>query len=420
MGSRMPQQNETSHDTIMIGKIIVEQGLASQSQVEECIESWRDTGGQSIEDLAKMFVERDLVTFGQFKRVQKAASQHASQFEIPGYKMMEMLGAGAMAVVYRAKQVSLDRIVAVKVLPKKFLKDPEYIARFLAEGRAAAKLNHPNIVQAIDVGQSGESHYFVMEYVEGQSVHDRLQEGKYYDEKTALDIIIQTAEALAHAHEKGFIHRDVKPHNIMITKKGIAKLADMGLARQMSDEKAALEEEGKAYGTPYYISPEQIRGRADIDFRADIYGLGATFYHMITGKVPFDGATPKDVMKRHLKEPLVPPDHIMPNVSAHVSEVIEVMMAKERKERYPSTRDLLADLRAVAAGEVPMQAHKTFDLGSLAGAEANTKSAVVDFSEGIKAMEQTPLIAQPIFWILVASGILNIVLLICVIMLWMG
>jgi len=160
-----------------------------------------------------------------------------------------------------------------------------------------------------------------------------------------------------------------------------------------------------------------VRGRADIDFRADIYGLGATFYHMITGQVPFDGATPKDVMKRHLKEPLVPPDHLNPNVSMHVSEVIEVMMAKDRKERYPSTRDLLADLRAVAAGDVPMQAHKTFDLGSLAGAEGNTQSQVVDFSEGIKAMEKPSIMTNPLFWLLIVSVIMNVALLFSVIML---
>jgi serine/threonine-protein kinase len=270
-----------------------------------------------------------------------------------------------MAVVYKARQISLDRIVAVKVLPKRFTENKEYVERFYKEGKAAAKLNHANIVQAIDVGEAGGYHYFVMEYVEGKTLYDDLAAGKVYGEREALDVIIQVAEALRHAHSVGLIHRDVKPKNIMINKEGIVKLADMGLARQTTDFEAAKMEKGKAYGTPYYISPEQIRGEMDVDGRADIYGLGATFYHLVTGRVPFMADDPAEVMRRHLKDQLIPPDHINTSLSAGVSEVIEVMMAKNKKDRYSSVEELLIDLKAVRAGEAPVRAHRRMNVSEL-------------------------------------------------------
>ena len=252
-----------------------------------------------------------------------------------------------MAIVYKAKQLSLDRTVAIKVLPKRFTENPDYVERFYKEGRAAAKLNHNNIVQAFDVGEAGGYHYFVMEYVEGKTLYDDLATGKIFKETEALDIIIQVANALAHAHARNLIHRDVKPKNIMINSSGVVKLADMGLARETTDIRAAQTEAGRAYGTPYYIAPEQIRGEVDIDGRADIYALGATLYHMVTGRVPFEAPNPSDVMRKHLKEALVPPDHINTSLSAGISEVIEVMMAKNRDDRYNNVQELLMDLNAV-------------------------------------------------------------------------
>jgi serine/threonine protein kinase len=161
------------------------------------------------------------------------------------------------------------------------------------------------------------------------------------------------------------IHRDVKPKNIMISTSGTVKLADMGLARATTDIEAAQSEEGKAYGTPYYIAPEQIRGKIDIDGRADIYGLGATLYHMTTGRVPFMAEDSADVMRKHLKEKLIPPDHINTSLSAGISEVIEIMMAKRRKDRYRNIEELLMDLEALREGKPPLQAHKRFDVSIL-------------------------------------------------------
>jgi serine/threonine-protein kinase len=151
----------------------------------------------------------------------------------------------------------------------------------------------------------------------------------------------------------------------MITKDGNAKLADMGLAREAADLEAAQAEAGKAYGTPYYIAPEQIRGELDVDARADLYSLGATFYHMVTGRVPFDAPTPSAVMHKHLKEDLIPPDHLNPDLSAGVGEIIEVAMAKKPKNRYQTAEEMLTDLKRVAEGEAPLIARQHYDINQL-------------------------------------------------------
>ncbi len=353
--------NETNYDSIF-GKMVIDQGLCTNDELQRSLELLKVRYKTDPVMLKDLMVELGYVTDTQAERIKTSIKEtKTAAYQIPGYRILGKLGAGAMAIVYKAKQLSLDRVVAIKILPKRFTENPEYVDRFYKEGRAAAKLNHANIVQAIDVGEAGGYHYFVMEYVEGKTLFDDLNEGKIFPEKEALEIIIQVAHALAHAHAKGLIHRDVKPKNIMLTPVGLAKLADMGLARETADIEAAQTEAGKAYGTPYYISPEQIRGEVTIDGRADIYGLGATFYHMVTGRVPFMADDPADVMRKHLKESLIPPDHINTTLSAGVSEVIEVMMAKRKEERYENVEELLDDLIAIRDGRPPLQARKKFD-----------------------------------------------------------
>ncbi len=360
----------SSKQDTLLGRVVVEQGFCTRDELEDCLALQTELSQQSNQrSLADLLVSNGYVTQTQLLRARTTADEQRVMQQIPGYQIISKLGAGAMATVFKARQLSLDRIVAIKVLPKRLSENKEFVDRFYMEGKAAARLNHPNIVGAFDVGEAGGYHYFVMEYVEGQTVFDHIAEGNPYSEKDAISIIIQICKALVHAHENGLIHRDVKPKNIMITPGGVAKLADMGLAREKDDQEAAQAEAGKAYGTPYYISPEQIRGELNIDFRADIYSLGATFYHMITGRVPFEGASPAVVMHKHLKEELVPPDHIISTISSGTSEIIEVAMAKEPKNRYASTQDMLSDLEAVARGEPPVLARKAYDLTSLANLE---------------------------------------------------
>jgi serine/threonine-protein kinase len=357
--------SDTNYDS-MFGRLALDLGLCTEEELKYSYEQLKNRSRENPSILCDVMVELGYVTANQAERIKARLKESRSEtHQIPGYRIISKLGKGAMAVVYKAKQISLDRTVAIKILPQRFTENAEYVMRFYKEGKAAAKLNHNNIVQAIDVGEAGGYHYFVMEYVEGKTLYDDLAAGKVFSEKEALDIVIQVAQALQHAHSNELIHRDIKPKNIMINREGVVKLADMGLARETTDLEAARSEAGKAYGTPYYISPEQIRGEMDIDGRADIYGLGATFYHMVTGRVPFMSDDPSDVMRKHLREPLIPPDHINTTLSAGVSEVIELMMAKKKEQRYNNATELLEDLKAVRAGQMPLRAHKRFDIQEL-------------------------------------------------------
>jgi len=344
----------------------LDQGLCTDDELRRAIQELKERHKHDPLMLQDLMIELGYVTANQAERLKTSIKENkAAAHQIPGYKVLGKLGAGAMAVVYKAKQLSLNRTVAIKVLPRRFTENPEYVQRFYKEGQAAGKLNHPNIVQAIDVGEAGGYHYFVMEYVEGKTIADDLVGGNVFAEQDAVEVIIQVCHALQHAHAHGLVHRDVKPKNIMINTQGVVKLADMGLARETTDIEAAQSEEGKAYGTPYYIAPEQIRGKIDIDGRADIYGLGATFYHMVTGRVPFTGEDSAEIMKKHLREKLVPPDHINTTLSAGVSEVIEIMMAKRREDRYKNVDELLIDLEALQEGKPPLRAHQRFDVSVL-------------------------------------------------------
>jgi len=384
--------SETNYDTVF-GKMTIDQGLCTDEELRQSLEELKSRSKLNPTILKDLMVELGYITASQAERLKTGIKESkVAAHKIPGYKIVGKLGAGAMAVVYKARQLSLNRMVAIKILPKRFSENPEYVERFYKEGQAAGRLNHPNIVQAIDVGEAGGYHYFVMEYVEGKTIADDLTAGSVFEEAEALDIIIQVANALAHAHACSIIHRDVKPKNIMISTNGAVKLADMGLARETTDIEAAQSEAGKAYGTPYYIAPEQIRGKIDIDGRADIYGLGATLYHMLTGRVPFMAENSADVL------------------SAGVSEVIEIMMAKRKENRYNDIEELLTDLEALRQGQSPLQAHRRFDVSMLEQLEKG--DAVEIKEEGYK--EET--VAQYRMAILILSTLLAVFFVIILLM----
>jgi eukaryotic-like serine/threonine-protein kinase len=415
----MNQANENSSDTLL-GKLLVERGLATQDDIQSCVQLQREVSLESSvadeteppnqRSLAQVVVDEGIVTQKQIDRIRPEVEEQSGKRQIPGYQILERLGSGAMATVYKANQLSLDRMVAVKVLPRKHTNNEDFVKRFFAEGRAAAKLNHPNIVGALEIGQAGETYYFVMEYVQGRSVFEDIQDKGPYSEQDALKITIDVARALEHAHEAGFVHRDVKPKNIMLTRDDTAKLADMGLARAVSDREAAEAEAGKAFGTPYYISPEQIKGDVDVDKRADIYSLGCTLYHMVTGRVPFDGPNPSAVMRKHLSQDLTPVDHINHDLTKGLAEIIEVCMAKHRKQRYATASDLLQDLHAVAKGEPPPLARKMFDLSELSALDQSAGPLEI-----VALPQPEPLIESPLFWI-AAIGWFAVVLLLVILL----
>ena len=309
-------------------------------------------------------------------------------------QVIEKIGRGSQAVVFKCRQISMDRIVAVKILLASAARDPEARRRFIREARHAAQLMHPNIVTihqiapfrlragAANGGSEGEpleTFYIVMEYVDGGSVADLLAVRKRFDLMEATCIIRSAAEGLAYAHKRGVIHRDIKPGNILLTQGGIIKLADLGLALHVS---AAAEagQVGKAYGTPYYISPEQVRGDPDIDVRTDLYSLGATFYQMVAGVPPFTAPTPpstggrtgpQEVMRQHLTAPVPDPRQYVPDLPGAVCWLLTRAMAKDREYRYASAEDFiraLDELFAPAGGGKPDRDREAAD--ALGRAEA--------------------------------------------------
>ena len=430
--------NKTSpSDTeVTLVRHLLEHGLVDKVELDECMAAQKAITEQNEQtSLAGILVARGYLTTKQAERIKSRLEGDKPVRQIPGFQVIERIGAGAMATVFKAKQLSLNRTVAIKILPRHLSHNQEFVERFYKEGQAAAKLNHNNLVQAIDVGEANGYHYFVMEYIEGESIHEQMARGKKYTEKESLEIIIQVCQALAHAHERGLIHRDIKPKNIMITPEGVIKLADLGLAREIADMRAADSEAGRAYGTPYYIAPEQIRGERDIDDRIDIYSLGATAYHMVTGRVPFEGPNPSAIMHKHLKQELVPPDHINTKLSAGIAEVIEMMMAKNRDARYKNAKDVLMDLECIAKGQPPLLARERLNSNLLSGLAEESSFSGQQVAEGpipsgtavkgrVKAKSKPKVmpvekpatqpvqISQVLILILVISIIINVVLII--------
>ena len=300
-----------------------------------------DRDGQPL-PVDELAIEEGYLTVEQAKRIRVAQEKFEIKREFGGYRLIEQIAAGSMGTVYRGRQLSLDRVVAIKILNPQLARKAQYVERFLREARAVAKLNHPNVISGIDVGEEEGLRYFVMEYAAGTTAGSLLQRGGALDETRVVRIAIQIARALQHAHEAGLVHRDVKPDNILITKDGIAKLCDLGLAKDRP-------ESGTALGTPAYISPEQARGTEDVDIRADLYSFGCTLYHMLAGVPPFSGNS-KVVMIAHLSDEATPLTELDPDISPELSGIVERLMAKNPDERYASPLQLLGELEAFEEG----------------------------------------------------------------------
>lgn len=368
-------------DESNLERSIIRRGLATPAEVEACKAYRAKLAAQAPPDasapaqgLLDVMVGAKVLTKGQMARLLQERGAGAKKLEIPGYTILEKLGKGSMGVVFKARQNSVNRIVAIKILLDGLAQNKEFIRRFEREAQIAAKLSHNNIVNAIDAGEAGGRYFFVMEFVEGPTIKDFLDKNKVFEEKDAVRIAMAVAEALKHANQRGLIHRDVKPENVILTKDGGVKLADLGLARLTGDETWGLSEAGMAIGTPYYISPEQVRGQTDVDIRADLYSLGATLYHMVTGKVPYSGETPAEVMRKHVdpRVDLVPPDHLNTNISSGLGMVIETMLAKNRENRYTTPDDLILDFKCLLQGDPPMIAgQKPDSLEALAEGDAD-------------------------------------------------
>ncbi|MGD0090633.1 MAG: bifunctional serine/threonine-protein kinase/formylglycine-generating enzyme family protein [Planctomycetota bacterium] len=356
-------------------RTVQQAGMVSFERIEEARRLQEEAQrNQQTTSLADALVRIGAITQEQRQNLEKKiqAEQDGGAKQLGPYKLLKKLGEGGMGAVFLADDTSVGRKVAVKVLPKKYSEEREFLTRFRREAQATGKLSHANIVTAYNVGEDAGTHYYAMEYCDGDTLDRILKREEYLPWDKAIAVVIQVARGLKHAHEHNIIHRDIKPANIFICKplvpggKGdgseedmfsegfVAKILDLGLSKNIgSTEQSYLTQTGAALGTPHYISPEQARGDKAIDGRTDIYSLGATLYHLVTGQTPFSGTTAGVVIAKHLSEQLPNPQDIRDDLPDGVVQIIQKMMAKDAGDRYANCAELLVDLELASQGKQP-------------------------------------------------------------------
>jgi eukaryotic-like serine/threonine-protein kinase len=269
------------------------------------------------------------------------------------YELDGVVGRGGMAEVYRARDIRLDRIVAIKTLRADLARDQIFQARFRREAQSAASLNHPSIVAVYDTGEDMATGvpvpYIVMEYVDGRTVRDLLQDGHRLLPERSLEIIDGVLRALDYSHQAGIVHRDIKPGNVMVTRNGDVKVMDFGIARAMSDAQATMTQTAQVIGTAQYLSPEQARGER-VDSRSDLYSTGCLLYELLTGRPPFTGDSPVAIAYQHVRENPIPPSRVDPDVPPWADAIVLKAMAKSPADRYQTAGDMRADLQRAASG----------------------------------------------------------------------
>jgi tRNA A-37 threonylcarbamoyl transferase component Bud32 len=265
-----------------------------------------------------------------------------------GCQLLERVAQGGMGVVYKARQLNLNRTVAVKVLSEELSRDAGFVRRFIEEARSAAQLNHGNIVHINDVGEYQGVFYFSMEYVDGRNLTTILKEVERLPVERSLEITLEVCKALKHAHGREIVHRDIKPENIMITRDGVVKLADLGLAKKLEPSPSdGLTRAGSILGTPFYMAPEQAKDFSRVDKRSDIYSLGVTLFRMITGKVPFDGRTPIEVMIKVIAGKRQRLSELREEVPPAVEAIVDRMISCEPEDRYQDVSEVIAEISQV-------------------------------------------------------------------------
>lgn len=357
----------TDEELGKFGKLVLSKQYASLSKVKAVIQHQRQLmlKGKKVR-LGDLMVKLGVITPAQQEEILKI--QNSVKSPIPGYEIMEKLGQGGMGAVYRGRQINMDRIVAIKTLNAQLSAQKSYVEKFLNEAKSVARLNHNNIIKGIDIGQHKGHYYFIMEFVDGPTLQEKLNKDGLFSEKDALQITLQIADAIRYINQFGIVHRDIKPDNIILTLQNIPKLADLGLVltnNQVESTPPSTSSGNESHsgntsavntsfvGTPHYISPEQAQQKA-VDFRSDIYSLGATLFHLVTGRTPFVGDRSIIIMTKHITEDLTYPRDLNPALSRGIADLIMKMMEKEPSARHQTPDELIADIKAVLeSGELP-------------------------------------------------------------------
>ena len=278
------------------------------------------------------------------KKSGKSRSGKKKVTQLGDFRLVKNLGQGGMGEVYLANQVSLDRKVALKILSKEMAKKQGFVERFVREARAMARIDHPNAVKVYAAESDKGLHYVAIEYIDGQSMQDWIDQQGTLSVGDALHVILNCADALNHAHELNLIHRDIKPDNILVNKKGVVKVADFGLAKALDDEDMSMTQSGTGLGTPLYMPPEQARDAKHVDNRTDIYALGCTFYYFLTGQLPFKGDTVLKLIMAKEQGKYDSVRRLNPDVPERLELMIDKMIQKEPKHRYSTCAEMIADL----------------------------------------------------------------------------
>ena len=357
----MPE-NAPSTSGDRFGELATTLGVLTDAQLAAALARQAELKAQgTAKRIGEILVEQHVLDHRKVQKVlleqqrRRAASAQAAPVsgrKMGKYELLAKLGEGGMGAVYKARDPLLDRVVALKILNPGIATDLEFLERFKREARASGSLNHPNIVGAFGAGEIEGHPFLAMEFVDGESLRDRLKRLGRLPEREALSLLKSVAAGLGYAHAQGIIHRDVKPDNVLLGRDGSVKLTDLGLAKSIEDDQR-LTKTGIALGTPHYISPEQARGERNVDRRSDIYSLGATLYVLLTGQVPFDGRNNAEIMLKHLKEELENPQDVVPELSDGAAAIVAKMMGKKPAERYDSCELLVEDVDRVLAGQPP-------------------------------------------------------------------
>ena len=329
--------------TVTFGDVAVSRGFVTQKQVHECLDIQADLSKNNVKKLlGDILVERGYLLAHQIELIREQQKLSASR-TIQKYEIIGKLGEGGMGTVLKARRVGDGQIVAIKILLKRLAANEEFLKRFYREAKLGLTMDHPNVIRGLEVGESNGLHFMALEFVDGEDIGDSLKKRGFFLEGQALAIILAAARGMSYAHKLGLIHRDVKPANLMLTKAGTVKVMDFGLARA-DQEDQHLTMSGALVGTPHYMAPEQVEGKVEIDARADMYSLGITLFHMLTGRPPFIAKNMYDILMSHVRETVPNPRDYNTNISDETATLVLWMCEKDREKRLPSMERLIVEI----------------------------------------------------------------------------